>query len=124
MRATEPAKHRSRPVHRLVEFERLRLARTRFRFEVVNPTYKRREAHENRFRTAARLQTKDCPSVIKQVELDITPAAVKLVLTFPLAIRLIHPAFYDWKICIEKRIANVLDEKECLLEITLQIIEE
>src|SRR5262249_28478089 len=57
-------------------------------------------------------------------ELDITSAAIELVLTFVLAKRFLHSTPHNRNIGVEKCVSDLLDEGKSFLAIAFQIIEK
>src|SRR6267143_6519392 len=112
------------PLLRLIKLERLFLTRTGLRLEVVDPADERRQAHENRLRTAACFQSENCASVVKKVEFYVTAAPVELILAFMITIWLSQTALRKGQVRFEKRITDISNEGKVFLSISFKIIKE
>src|SRR5690606_7925429 len=101
------------------------LGRTGLRAPVVFPAYPWRQGHQDRLRPAARLQAEQRATVIEQVELDVTPAAIQLELPFPIAEGLLVAGFHDREVGRQETISRSAEEVERTFEAELvQVIEE
>src|SRR4030095_1655226 len=124
MCAAVSTKHVLCPILGLIELQRLFLAGAGFRFEVVYPAHQGRKAHQNRLGSTACFQTKNRAAVVQKIEFDVTSSAIELVLTFVLAIWLMHADLCYWKIGIQESIPGILHERKELVTLPLKIIEE
>src|SRR5262249_20806539 len=86
--------------------------------------HQRRKTHQNRFRSAARFESKDRPTIVEKIEFDVAASTIQLILTLAFTVRLIHSSSCDWKVCVQKSVPHIVNEGEVLFTLSLQVIEE
>src|SRR5262245_51587411 len=106
-----------RPVARLEELVvEARLRRARLGMPIVAPADEGRERHEDRFRTAAGLETEERAAVPDEIELHVAAAAIELEVALALAVGSILAAPQDRQVGRQEMIADALEQREAALE--------
>src|SRR5437867_6321475 len=92
---------------------------------VVAPFHERRERHQNGLGAPVRLQTKQRPPVVHQVEFDVSTAPISLEIALPFAVRQILAPEQNRFIGGEKMISDAAGKRETVFEVRIvQIVVE
>jgi hypothetical protein len=100
-----------KPVLRLeVGFVKLGFRGARFRLVAILPTHEGRQRHQNRFCATVGLESKNCASVIDQIELYIAAPSIELEIALLLSVFLIATLLGNGDIGGQKPVSTGLDK--------------